>query len=504
MQALPYAMSYAWNRLSGGLAQSRALNQAYSHRHWDRFDTLLRNPGLPRPIAQLWTNMRADYFQTLGDAPAAWKATVDVLTARRHFLSYMAHQNYLSALIADGDLARFKAAFPRQHREFGTGLPLNLVPSIGALFHRTGDHVGWLKFAAAMRATVPRGSRALFDLKAFAYRHLAREAVGNTPGTSIPAGLHQWMVQHFQPHSPAAEVLAAHDACWEAIRGTSPTLLLEVRYRPQEVLALRNRVLAALQQREPLMFLRLGDGEAYAFSNAATDELPNFREDLELLWWGKVLPPSLRAQIAEDVQAATGAADIIGLPSTPRLAQVLHAFEPAPLSPASRKQLGLFQGVEAAVRSGKVGASWWVDEYANYAFVDPDALKELMAAATRTILIGCFEIPAGHFLDRPDVKVVPIPPVQKVSRAQGVVSSERVLPEVLAEVEGQLIPLLQPGALCLLAAGIAGKPLLHIAKSQGAVALDFGSGLDHVLGHRTRSPELHHLFGPPQHLAPTE
>ncbi len=495
MQALPYAISFAWNRLSGGLAQSRALNQAYSRRHWGRFDTLLRDPALPRPIAQLWTTMRADYFQTLGDAPAAWKATLDALMVRRHFLSYLAHQNYLSALIAAGDLAAFKAAFPRQQREFGTSLPLNLVPSLGALFHRAGDHIGWLDFAESMRASVPRGSRALFDLKAFAYGHLAREAVGITSGPSISAGLHAWMVQHFEPHSPAAQVLAAHDACWEAIRATSSTLLLEVRYRPEEALALRNRVLAALQQREPLMFLRLGDGEAYAFSNAATDELPNFREDLEHLWWGKVLPPPLRAEIAEAVRATVGAADIIGLPSTPRLAQVLHAFEPAPLPPASRKQLGLFQGVEAAVRSGSVRASCWMDEYANYAFVDPAALQELLAAATRTVLIGCFEIPSGHFLDRPDVKVVPIPPVQKVSRASGVVSSDRVLPEVLSEVEGQLIPLLQPGALCLLAAGIAGKPLLHLAKSRGAVALDFGSGLDHVLGHRTRSPELHHLFG---------
>lgn len=498
IRTLQYAASYGWNRLSGGLAQSQALNQAYSRRHWTRFEALLQDAALPEPIALLWKTMRADYFQQLDAPEEAWRTTTDALVAQGHFLSYLAHQNFLSALVAKGLLTDFNAHYPRQRKEFRRGLPLNLVPSVGALYMRADDPHGWLGFLNWMRATVPSGQRKVLELKAYAYVRWAHEAAGQPhPYLDEPlvSGLAEWLAHEAAPTSPAAQVLAAHNRCWEAIRAKSPELLLEVRYRAEEAEALRGRVLEALQRQEPLMFLRMGDGEAYAFSNEATEAGPEFREDLERLWWGKVLPGALREAIAQAVREALDDADIIGLPSMPRLAQVLHAFEPGNVSPASRKQLGLFKGVEEAVQHESLACSCWVDEYANYAFVNPDVLQSLMAAAANTVVVGCFEIPDGHFLQAPHAHHLPIPPVQKVAQAQGVVAADRVLPEVLDDLRADLAPLLRPGTLFLLAAGFAGKPLLQLAKSRGAVALDLGSGLDHILGHRTRSPELHHLFG---------
>lgn len=498
IRTLQYAASYGWNRLSGGLAKSQALNAAYSRRHWTRFDALLQDDALPEPIALLWRTMRADYFQQLESPVEAWRATADTLVAQGHFLSYLAHQNFLSALVTKGLLTDFNAHFPRQHQEFRRGLPLNLVPSVGALYLRAEDPHGWLGFLKWMRATVPAGQRKVLELKAYAYVRWAHEAAGMThPYLEQPLvnGMGDWLAQQVEPESPAAQVLDAHNRCWAAIRTTDSELLLEVRYRPEEAESLRGRVLGALQRREPLMFLRMGDGEAYAFSNEATEAVPGFREDLEQLWWGKALPVSLRESVAHAVRVTLQDADIIGLPSMPRLAQVLHAFNPGDLSPASRKQLGLFEGVEEAVHQGGLACMCWVDEYANYAFVNPEVLQSLMAAATNTVVVGCFEIPRGHFLQAPHVHHVPIPPVQKVAKAHGVVATDRVLPEVLDDLQAELAPLLRPGTLCLLAAGFAGKPLLQLAKSRGAVALDLGSGLDHLLGHRTRSPELHHLFG---------
>lgn len=498
IRVLQYAASYGWNRLSGGLAKSQALNAAYSRRHWSRFDALLQDAALPEPVALLWSTMRADYFQQLESPVEAWRATAVALVKQRHFLSYLAHQNFLAALVSKGLLADFSAHYARQYKEFRRGLPLNLVPSVGALYMRMEDPQGWLAFLNWMRATVPVGQQQVLELKAYAYVRWAHEAAGIPHPyleRSLATGLVDWLERQVEPGSPAAQVLAAHNRCWDAIRSTDPDLLLEIRYRPEEAEALRERVLGALKRQESLMFLRMGDGEAYAFSNAATDALPEFREDLERLWWGKVLPVPLRESLAKAVRETLHDADIIGLPSMPRLAQVLHAFRPGDLSAASRKQLGLFEGVRTEVDRGRTVCSCWVDEYANYAFVDPDVLQLMMAAATNTVVVGCFEIPAGHFLHAPHAHHVAIPPVQKVAQAQGVVTSDRVLPEVLDDLQAELAPLLRPGTLCLLAAGFAGKPLLQLAKSRGAVALDLGSGLDHILGHRTRSPELHHLFG---------
>ena len=114
--------------------------------------------------------------------------------------------------------------------------------------------------------------------------------------------------------------------------------------------------------------------------------------------------------------------------------------------------------------------------------------------AKNVVVVGCFEIPENHIFDNQKVTMIPIPPVQKVSTVKGLASASGFLPDIIADLQLEIEPLLERGSLLLLAAGFAGKPLLLTAKKQGAVALDFGSGLDHVLGYKTRSPELTHLF----------
>ncbi len=51
-----------------------------------------------------------------------------------------------------------------------------------------------------------------------------------------------------------------------------------------------------------------------------------------------------------------------------------------------------------------------------------------------------------------------------------------------------------PGTVVLVCAGFAGKFLLQASKKKGAIAIDFGSSIDHLLGHQTRNLELHTLF----------
>ena len=62
------------------------------------------------------------------------------------------------------------------------------------------------------------------------------------------------------------------------------------------------------------------------------------------------------------------------------------------------------------------------------------------------------------------------------------------------DIKKKVGPHLYPGTLLLLSAGFAGKPILKLAKDKGAVALDFGSSIDHIMGYKTRNLELHTLF----------
>jgi len=182
---------------------------------------------------------------------------------------------------------------------------------------------------------------------------------------------------------------------------------------------LRELVLSELREDSPLFFLRLGDEEAYAFSNDATEKSALFRDHLELLWWVRTLPEGLRKDLSARAQETLGVADIISFLSAPRLAQVMHQFTPGALSDASRKRQGLFMGVEENVKNGNISCKCWGDELANDAFLDSVVLEQLIATAKNDRGLGCFEIPGNHALGNPKVTLIPIPPVQRVSAVKG-------------------------------------------------------------------------------------
>ena len=140
---LRFLVSYAWHKVFGGLHQSRLLNAAFAQRDWQRFDELISDPKLSASLKLIWGSMRSDYFQELDHPAADWLEVNEKLTRRGHFLSFLAFQNYLNALIALGSLEQFKLEYSRQRKEFMVHLPLNSVASAGALFIREQDFEGF-------------------------------------------------------------------------------------------------------------------------------------------------------------------------------------------------------------------------------------------------------------------------------------------------------------------------------------------------------------------------
>jgi hypothetical protein len=114
-----------------------------------------------------------------------------------------------------------------------------------------------------------------------------------------------------------------------------------------------------------------------------------------------------------------------------------------------------------------------------------------MQAATSVVIVTCFGIPKGHIFDHPKVVLVPMPPHRRVKDICRNDFNGAILPEMLDDLKKQLEPQLAPGVLLLVSAGFGGKSLLAYGKEKGAVAIDFGAGMDALLGHQTRALELH-------------
>ena len=492
-----FKISDVWNQVSGSAALSRNLNQLYSKRDWEAFDGLIASRRLPHSLKLLWRAMQAHYFQQMLEPVEEWGRVCRTLTKRGHYLAQFAHQNYLNAMIASGDLNAFKEEFPKQFETYGVALSINSVGSACALYLLHNDYAGCARFLNHFHSSLRPAQRALFSLKSFPYRWMSSHASAEASiaANTMLEGLHSQMNETFALNSPARAVFDACNSCWKAIAQQEEVVLMqEIRYSLPERKQFQTLLLEAIKKRQPLMFMRIGDGESYAFSNDATESLLDFRLNLEHLWWGCELNAELRSKLMEQVRNAIASADIIGLPSLPRLSQVLHRFEAGSLPEASRKQLGLFTGVESMIIEGAIPCKYWVDEYANFTFFPDAALQELVEHSVNVVVVGCFEIPAAHILNHPKVTVLHIPPAKKVSEAKGIANVSGILPERLAELNDEMTSLLGPGSLLLLSAGFAGKPLLATAKKNGAVALDFGSALDVALGFQTRSPELTYLF----------
>lgn len=495
MASIRKYISYAKSRIDGQLSKSQQLNHFYREREWTKFNSLLDSMNEKNSVFQVWNAMKEAYFMRLADASNTWRKISHKLTNQGHFLAAVAFRHYVNALITEGNLTDLKKELPKLRTEHKTHLPINSITWVGALFIKHRDYEGCLEFLDDLRDQLSGESLKIFEIRSYPYYWLSKNGLGVAQfDESISNGLKVLLKENVEKGSPADVVLAECLSCWDIILENHPALLLELRYLEDQMNKLRSKVKMALTAKQPLMLLRLGDGEAYAFANGEKEDEKDIKPTLEQFWWASNISSELSDSLNKEVKETILNADIIGLPYTIRLSQTLSEFSHGKLSYSDRRQKVLFQGMKDLLGNHSLVCKHWVDEYSNYAFVNSTVLKELIDLAENVVIVGCFQIPQNHYLNNDKIKVIYIPPVQKISAVDNVVKSDQPLPVVLNRIQKEVEPLIEPGSLLLLAGGYAGKPLLNLAKNKGAVAIDFGSGIDHVLGYKTRSQELHLLF----------
>lgn len=482
----------------------KQLSEAYRNRKWEEFDKILNSISKKSIIYNYWETMKLSYFNVLNKPSKKWKKIHKLCRKNFHFLAQYAFRNYIYSLIFSMRLTRLKRELPKFEKLYNTHCPLIYLPYICALYIKSKEYRECLLFLDKLKQSLTKESLIHeFELKSFPYYWICYYNTGkneNITKKSISEGLKDKMKTYFKVGSTAESILNDCLNCWQAIKNTNAVTLVDLRYIPEQALILKNKIEKALINKEPFLMLRLGDGESFAFAESLNDFKEKIVHFLEDFWWGTKLNDENRKRIIEDFHSTLKSADVIGLPYMIRLSKTLNQFSSNNLSSYSDISLKvLFNGIENFVKKNNMQCSLWVDEYSNYALIKKKDIKKFIELSTNVILVTCFKIPKNNIFNHLKVDIINIPPQKKISLVENVVvfndkSKYKTLPEIINGLKNNIESKVTKGTLLLMSGGFAGKSILKYAKNKGAVAIDFGSSIDNLMGYKTRNLELHILF----------
>jgi hypothetical protein len=228
----------------------------------------------------------------------------------------------------------------------------------------------------------------------------------------------------------------------------------------------------ALVQQRGFALVRLGDGEG---SVLAHDE-PGMADMLALcrgIWFGdQALAPAEWDAMREALRGAVRAADVLGLP---RHRQCLHTHGALGWQAA-------VQGAHATLVGLPYGRLMVDTAMHNYLQWSGGVARLLRGRAAVTV-VGCRDV--GALLRQHlGLRAVHWVAVRGEAAHAGAVA-ERHWPEGYAQTL-QALEQVQPGALCLVGAGVLGKAYCAAIKARGGVAIDVGSLMDGWAGIASR------------------
>jgi hypothetical protein len=301
-----------------------------------------------------------------------------------------------------------------------------------------------------------------------------------------------------------SEFSQSYDAVDEDDRRTFDTLVLQkldqipggtqdcmdIRFDAHAKSRLWHYIAEAIEAGRALSFVRLGDGEAYAYPPPGIPAVPaeRFVDDkfvLEQHWWGTTLMPERRAEIGDQVREAVAQATILGIPSVYRVIRDLGKADRR--FGSSRSERGLSTVLHALGTDIPIGDQIFTEERSNHILFDRKSLEDLARRAHRLVIVGCWSPDKLALSTYVETNYVLISPHMKVNDVAGHDNASTPVYLAYSEIGRSIEALSGPGVLVLVSAGIIGKIFAERARRSGAVALDIGSVADYLAGHKTRS-----------------
>jgi hypothetical protein len=282
----------------------------------------------------------------------------------------------------------------------------------------------------------------------------------------------------------------------QSLAARSPCTFFDTDISEEQTLEFIALALQHLNSGKAFSFVRLGDGESSCIpyeqrlsSFELTDSIAR-----EKMWWGRALTESERTKYSRAVSEAIWNADCIGIPTISRFLRDINlsgndGLENGRTGRGLRAVLNALEQVDR-VLPDPLRSPYFASCHLHQDISRWQLYPELFKSRPDVVLVSCHRALESRLAEEFSIRIeenIVIPPrfaSIPVFEDAGPVANP--LPDILENV-AEVLAKSARGRLVLVGAGYLGKSLIHLAKTQGAVALDVGSIFDRWVGANTRS-----------------
>lgn len=251
--------------------------------------------------------------------------------------------------------------------------------------------------------------------------------------------------------------------------------LIWIQYDDSAIRGFKRSIIDTVRGKKPLSYIRIGDGECYAFSDDIFVNAEGVQRQ-ERHWWGASLSTSLRKRLHEKFMEALVQVDILGVPTVTRLVKDfnLEKKDRYFVNSAISRNLCVMKAVERFI-PGKI----ITDCQSNLFLFDKDFCNELFAEASKVIVVSGVkkELVRNWAPNLEKLECIEIPTHRLLRDEEVGAETAGILPDVYEDYVAEISKCAAPGMVFLISAGFIGKIFVAEAARHGAVALDMGQTL---------------------------
>ena len=260
-----------------------------------------------------------------------------------------------------------------------------------------------------------------------------------------------------------------------------PGNLMDIRFSAEQRADLQAKITSALIEERPLSLLRLGDGEAYPYPAPELEGIEpaiiqKDNENFERNYLGSGTAVDLdraRQALIRSFRQAVARCDILGFPSVYRI--IRNLTPPHSRYGMRRNQRAFLRILSALGECIPVGGKLFTEERCHRirGAIDEPFVLRLADKARSVVLVSSWPEIQSRFSTQ--------------SSLIAVTPNRATLYEAYPKIIERIRELSGPGTLVLIGAGVPAKIMADQAREAGAVALDVGSLMDYMVGHKTRT-----------------